>query len=75
MSEQSAGTGGTQGNSDNDRKVRDILDRVAAGQLSSEEAAILLAAGTTPTTAPTARHAEPGPSRRPPPRLPRSRRP
>jgi len=74
MSEQSAGTGGTQDNS-NDRKVRDILDRVAAGQLSSDEAAILLAALTTQKpeprhaaepseTAGPAEHAEPGEAER-----------
>jgi len=74
MSEQSAGTGGTQDNS-NDRKVRDILDRVAAGQLSSDEAAILLAALTTQkpeprhaaepsATAGPAEHAEPGEAER-----------
>ncbi|WP_328991522.1 hypothetical protein OG394_35110 [Kribbella sp. NBC_01245] len=41
MSEQNAGT---QGPTERDRKVKDLLDRVAAGTLSSEEAAILLAA-------------------------------
>lgn len=50
MSEQSAGT---QGPTERDRKVKDLLDRVAAGTLSSEEAAILLAAtATAPQSAP-----------------------
>jgi hypothetical protein len=45
MSDQSADAGGTENNqNDHDRRVKDILDRVAKGQLSSDEAATLLAA-------------------------------
>jgi hypothetical protein len=45
MSDQSADAGGTQNSqNDHDRRVKDILDRVAKGQLSSDEAATLLAA-------------------------------
>ena len=36
--------------SDHDRRVKDILDRVAQGHLSSDEAATLIAALSTPTT-------------------------
>lgn len=49
MSDQSADAGGTENSqNDHDRRVKDILDRVAKGQLSSDEAATLLAA--TPST-------------------------
>ncbi len=43
--------------SDYDRRVKDILDRVAKGHLSSDEAATLIAAAT-----PTPRHATPPPT-------------
>ncbi|MFC0625963.1 hypothetical protein [Kribbella deserti] len=56
MSEQNAGTG-PQDPTERDRKVKDLLDRVAAGTLSSEEAAILLAATTSPATPPPAAEA------------------
>ena len=45
MSDQSADVGGTENSqNDHDRRVKDILERVAKGQLSSDEAATLLAA-------------------------------
>jgi hypothetical protein len=48
MSDQSADAGGTNDSqTDHDRRVRDILDRVAKGHLSSDEAATLLAAINT----------------------------
>jgi hypothetical protein len=48
MSDQSAEAGGTENSqNDHDRRVKDILDRVAEGQLSSDEAATLLAAASS----------------------------
>ena len=58
MSDQSADTGGTQNSqTDHDRRIRDILDRVAKGQLSSDEAATLIAAVPSTGSRPAA---EPG---------------
>lgn len=55
MSDQSADAGGTQNSpTDHDRRVRDILDRVANGQLSSDEGATLLAAASAAASRPAA---------------------
>jgi hypothetical protein len=55
MSDQSADAGGTQNiQNDHDRRVKDILDRVAKGQLSSDEAATLLSAASSTEARPTA---------------------
>jgi hypothetical protein len=62
MSDQSADAGGTQNSqNDHDRRVKDILDRVAKGQLSSDEAATLLAAAPSTEThhAAEPEHSEP----------------
>jgi hypothetical protein len=63
MSDQSADAGGTENSQyDHDRRVKDILERVAKGQLSSDEAATLLAAVPSTNSRQATEHEDSKPS-------------